>query len=75
MPRELNNVLSKTEKFRSLLHGEERKQTCNISKDTNLGKQMQENPNTQQYNTEAHRRARYILANHKYCIFSVTTIK
>lgn len=54
MPRELNNVLSKIEKFHSLLHGEERKQICNIRKDTNLEMQMHQNPNTPQDNTEAH---------------------
>lgn len=37
MPRELNNVLSKREKFHSLSHGGERK-ICNIRKETNLGK-------------------------------------
>lgn len=75
MPRELNNVLSKIEKFHALLHGEERKQIWDIRKDTNWGKQMHENPNPVQYNTEAHRRASYLLANHRYCIFSVTILK
>lgn len=54
MPTELNIVLAKIEKFHSLLFGEERKQICNISKDTNLEMQMHHNPNTLQYNTEAH---------------------
>ena len=56
MPREFNNVLSKIEKIHSLSHGGERKQICNMRKETNRGKQMCENPNTVQCNIEAHRR-------------------
>lgn len=75
MPRELNNVLSKIEKFHSLAHGGKKPQICNIRKETNLGKQMCENPNTVQCNLEAHRRASYILANCRYSIFSIMTLK
>lgn len=75
MPRELNNMLSQIEKLYSLSHGEKRKQICNIRKETNLGKQMCENPNTVQYKVEAHRRASYILANCRYSIFSVKKLK
>lgn len=72
MPRELNNVLSKSKKFHYHMEG---KLICNIRKETNLGKQMYANPNTEQCNAEAHRKASYILANCKYSVFSVTTLK